>query len=144
MLMALVVVVVVFVLLIVSPPEPIPVLEIELGDVEDNSGVEIRLSFDFKSLLVILFGSPTALLVADESPPSLLLELPILGREGFGWVVVVDAVVVEGGDETLDVVEVDDTEVVALNTWVTLSITLPLRMLPIVLAWFVVALTLDE
>ena len=42
--------------------------------------------------------------------------------------------------------EVDDEpeEVVALNTWVTLSITLPLRMLPMVLAWFVVALTLEE
>ena len=38
-------------------------------------------------------------------------------------------------DDTDDEADVgDDTEVVVLNTWVTLSITLPLRILPIVLA----------
>ena len=75
--------VVVAVLVVVSPPEPIPLLEMELGDVDDNSGVEMRLSFPFKSLLGMPRGSPPEILVADESPPSLLLEFPILGREGF-------------------------------------------------------------
>ena len=68
-------------------------------------------------------------LTPEASPLSLLFALPIL--ELLGRASVVDDDVGEGDDEE----EVgDDTDVVVLNTWVTLSITLPLRILPIVLA----------
>ena len=73
------VVVDVLLLLIASPLEPIPLLDIEVGDEDDTSGVEMRRSFTFTSLLAILRGSPPALLLPDGSPPSLLFEFPILG-----------------------------------------------------------------
>ena len=92
---------------------------------DDISGVEVRLSFPLSSLVERLFESPLPLLTADPSPLSLLLVLPMLGLEG--RVSPVDDTDGEAGVG-------DDTEVVVLNTWVTLSITLPLRMLPIVLA----------
>ena len=92
---------------------------------DDISGVEVRLSFPFRSLVERLFESPLPLLTADPSPLSLLLALPMFGLAG-------RASAVDDTDDEADVG--DDTEVVVLNTWVTLSITLPLRILPIVLA----------
>ena len=96
---------------------------------DEISGVEVRLSFPFRSLAEGLRESEFPLPTAEASPLSLLFALPILELLGRVSVVVDD--VGEGDDEE----EVDDdTDVVVLNTWVTLSITLPLRILPIVLA----------
>ena len=96
---------------------------------DEISGVEVRLSFPFGSLAERLRESEFPQLTPEASPLSLLFALPIL--ELLGRVSVVDDDVGEGDDEE----EVgDDTDVVVLNTWVTLSITLPLRILPIVLA----------
>ena len=94
---------------------------------DDNSGVEVRLSFPFRSLVERLRESPLPLLITDPSPPSLLLVLPMLGLVGR-----VSEVDIDDDDDEEHVG--DDTDVVVLNTWVTLSITLPLRILPIVLA----------
>lgn len=96
---------------------------------DEISGVEVRLSFPFGSLAERLRESEFPQLTPEASPLSLLFALPIL--ELLGRASVVDDDVGEGDDEE----EVgDDTDVVVLNTWVTLSITLPLRILPIVLA----------
>lgn len=96
---------------------------------DEISGVEVRLSFPFGSLAERLRESEFPLPTPEASPLSLLFALPILELLGRVSVVVDD--VGEGDDEE----EVDDdTDVVVLNTWVTLSITLPLRILPIVLA----------
>ena len=96
---------------------------------DEISGVEVRLSFPFGSLAERLRESEFPQLTPEGSPLSLLFALPIL--ELLGRASVVDDDVGEGDDEE----EVgDDTDVVVLNTWVTLSITLPLRILPIVLA----------
>ena len=110
-----------------STPEPSPVV-FESLDVDDSSGVEVRLSFPFRSLVERLRESPLPLLIAEASTPSLLLALPMLGF--VGRVSVVDDIDDDDDEEDVD----DDTDVEVLNTWVTLSITLPLRILPIVLA----------
>ena len=95
---------------------------------DEISGVEVRLSFPFGSLAERLRESEFPQLTPEASPLSLLFALPIL--ELLGRASVVDDDVGEGDDEEVG----DDTDVVVLNTWVTLSITLPLRILPIVLA----------
>ena len=110
-----------------STPEPSPVV-LESRDVDDSSGVEVRLSFPFRSMVERLRESPFPLLITEASTPSLLLALPMLGF--VGRVSAVDDIDDDDDEEDVD----DDTDVVVLNTWVTLSITLPLRMLPIVLA----------
>jgi len=98
--------------------------------VDEISGVEVRLSFPFRSLAERLRESEFPQLTPEASPLSLLFALPIL--ELLGRASVVDDDDVGEGDDEEEVG--DDTDVVVLNTWVTLSITLPLRILPIVLA----------
>ena len=90
-----------------TPDEPSPLTH-GLTDVDDISGVEVRLSFILRSFIVLVRGSPPALLVADESTISLLFVLPILGEDGLG--------VVDGDDDDTDVGEVDDEAVVELKT----------------------------
>ena len=85
----------------VSTPEPRP---LPLRDVDDISGVEVRLSLILRSFIVHVRDSPPALLVAAKSTISLLFELPILGEDEW-WVV-------DGDDDNTDVDEVDDAEVV--------------------------------
>ena len=92
----------------VSEPDPTPPV-LEVIDVDDISGVEVRLSLGLGSLVTLLRGSRPALLVADESPLSLLLAFPIIGLGE-------DCVVVDGDEGETGVAEAVEAAVVELNT----------------------------
>ena len=87
----------------IPKPGPTPL------EVDDISGVEVRLSLGLRSLVAVWRSSIPEFLVIMESTPSLLLAFPIL-------VLLEGDEVVDGDEDETDVGEADVAAVVELNT----------------------------